>query len=479
MRTARTLRAVDPQCVTLLPPVFAVAYSAGRDSTALLHAAACSAAELGLRVVGLHVHHGLSPHADAWLAHAQAQVQGWAEAGLPVSLMMRHLHFKRIKGASLEALARQGRYAALAEMAQQAGTQLILLAHHRRDQAETFLLQALRGAGAAGLSAMPRIAERAGVVWARPWLERPRELIEAYLQQHRLSYIDDDSNEDPRLARNRLRLQVWPALEAAFADAQSSLADAAVRAQDAAAVLAEVAQQDLVTLGLEPTPAARSGFPARAWQELSEPRLRNALRVWFQAVAASSMPASLLTRLVTELPQTLSATWPAPGGALRLYRRQLRYVVQAPAALDVVTSTPSDARAGAGAAPGDPGRSARAVQISIGKPGRYPVPGWGGCLVVRAVPAAGVALARLHSLTLRERSGAEQFQSHAQGMPRSLKKQFQAAGVPAWDRGGPLLYCGDELIFVPGLGVDARAWASEGQIQVALNWVSDAYPSAD
>merc|ERR1739841_308703 len=118
-------------------------------------------------------------------------------------------------------------------MARQAGADLLLLAHHRRDQAETLLLQALRGAGVAGLAAMPRQDWRDGVLWVRPWLDHPREAIEAYIAQHGLRHIDDDSNGDPRFARNRLRLQVWPALQAAFPQAKAALAASADRLADA------------------------------------------------------------------------------------------------------------------------------------------------------------------------------------------------------------------------------------------------------
>jgi len=158
--------------------VIAVAYSAGRDSTALLHATACAARELGVEVVALHVHHGLMKEADAWLRFAGQQVERWREAGLPVNLVSTRLGGKPSKGDSVEAWARRERRVALAHMAQAAGASAVLLAHHRRDQAETVLLQALRGAGPAGLAAMPRAVERDGLWWLRPWLDQPREAIE-------------------------------------------------------------------------------------------------------------------------------------------------------------------------------------------------------------------------------------------------------------------------------------------------------------
>ena len=153
-------------------PTVAVAYSGGRDSTALLHATLAAARDGGVEVVALHVHHGLSVHADDWLAHCERQCAAWAAAGQPVEFDSRRVGGSGpARGESVEAWAREARYAALAEISQARGIDLVLLAHHRRDQAETVLLQALRGAGAAGLAAMPRVMRRRGITWARPWLD--------------------------------------------------------------------------------------------------------------------------------------------------------------------------------------------------------------------------------------------------------------------------------------------------------------------
>ena len=131
-------------------PRIAVAASGGRDSTALLHLTARQAEGGDLEVWALHVHHGLMPQADAWLNQLQAQCARWARRGYPVRFKAHRLAGVPAKGDSVEAWARRERYAALTRMAQEEGIDTVLLAHHRRDQAETVLLQALRGAGAAG-----------------------------------------------------------------------------------------------------------------------------------------------------------------------------------------------------------------------------------------------------------------------------------------------------------------------------------------
>ncbi len=424
-------------------PCVAVAYSAGRDSTALLHATAHAACDQGLQVVALHVHHGLSSQADTWLAHAQTQCEEWARKGLPVCLLHHRVASKPLAGDSIEAWARQVRYLALRQMAGEAGAPLILLAHHRRDQAETWLLQALRGSGIKGLAAMPKRAQREGFTWARPWLDQSREAIEAYVLQHRLRYVDDDSNADPRHARNRLRLRAWPALVTAFPQAEQSLADAARWAQQARECLDDLAEIDLVSS------ASTNGLSIAAWAVLSEARRSNALRAWLQAQMGESASAAVVERLLSELPHAKVATWQVPTGTLRCYRGRLRFEADTPSALATPEAT-----------------------LCISRAGRFKLPGWGGELVARRVKEGGVPLAWLAHLELRARAGGEQFQAGLGRPARSLKKQYQAVGVPAWQREGPLIYSGGQLVFVPGLGIDTRVIALPGQAQLSLEWLS-------
>jgi tRNA(Ile)-lysidine synthase len=420
----------------------AVAYSGGRDSTALLHVTARQAQSLGLRVVALHVHHGLNAQADAWQQHCQRQCERWLGEGLPVSL-----HWQRLAGApapaqSVEAWAREGRYAALGEMARAAGADLLLLAQHRRDQAETLLLQALRGAGVAGLAAMPAQQWRDGLLWARPWLRQPREAIETYLQDQGLDYIDDDSNADARYARNRLRLNVWPALSQAFPVAEASLAQAADWAQQALALQQEVARADLALL------SDAQGLDMAGVLALSPARASNALRAWLLARLGQPAPASLVQRLLQESASG-RGNWPCSGGSLTLYRHRLSLAAAMPELGPV-------------------------IELILNQPGLYPVSAWLGAWHVRQVARGGISPLQLAQVVMRPRTGGEQFQRHAAGPPRSLKKCFQSAGLPAGQRRAPLLFSGEHLLFVPGLGLDARRLASAGEPQLDLDWLPDA-----
>lgn len=422
----------------------AVAYSGGRDSTALLHATLKAAADQGVEVFALHVHHGLSPHADAWEEGARRQCERWARRGMPVQFASIRLATCPAPGESVEAWARQQRYRALREMAIQHGVSAVLLAHHRRDQAETFLLQALRSAGVAGLSGMPAAIERDGITWLRPWLGISRESIEAYVRHHRLRHADDESNDDTRFARNRLRHDVWPALTSAFPQAEAALADAAAWAQEAAACLGELAAIDLADI------ASERGLDLHRWASLAPARRSNLLRAWLRSCTGRVASASLVTRLLSELSPTRPLRWPMEQGVLRAYRGTLAYQ---PA--QVTASVPCE----------------REPTLGVRRAGRFALPGWGGVLEVARIKEGGVPLAWLAHMELRARSGGERFQAGIGRPPRSLKKQYQAACVPAWERAGPLFYSGGQLVYVPGLGIDARVMALPGQPQVSLRWL--------
>ncbi len=296
------------------PPRVAVAASGGRDSTALLHCTVRAAAPLGVQVVALHVHHGLMAEADRWCAQVRTQARRWG-AGFD----HRRLAGAPTPGESVEAWARRGRYAALTEMAHAAGCPLVLLAQHRRDQAETVLLQALRGGGAAALAAMPRSVQRGGLRWVRPWLGLPREAIEAYVHRHRLRYVDDPSNEAGELTRSRLRA-LWPALTQAFPNAETTLRHTAERAADERLLLDEVAEMDLAATQREDT-----ALDSAALQPLSPARRRHLLRRWLQQVLPLPVPETLVRRLADEVLATPHARWPAPAGTLELRRGLLRW----------------------------------------------------------------------------------------------------------------------------------------------------------
>jgi tRNA(Ile)-lysidine synthase len=235
-------------------------------------------------------------------------------------------------------------------------------------------------------------------------------------------------------------------LTAAFGDAEVALASATARAQEAAALATEVADLDLPALVQGPA------LSATAWRALTPARRLNALRAWLRGALGQAAPESLLKRMGLELMNSATGRWPARGGELRLHRGLL--ALHPDPSMDV----------------GSP-MERLACPIDLRPPGDHPLPVWGGWFRVTPVEQGGVAVDRLVGLQLRARQGGERFRLAPHADRRSLKKQFQALGVPPWQREGPLLYTHrGQLLYVPGLGLDAGSWAEPGTPQVSVAW---------
>jgi tRNA(Ile)-lysidine synthase len=234
-----------------------------------------------------------------------------------------------------------------------------------------------------------------------------------------------------------------PALRDAFPQADAALAAVARRAHEARAVLDEVAAEDLQRLG------ATAVLPLAAWRVLSMPRRANALRRWLASHTGAPVPETLLERVLAEAVDDAPRRWPLDeASVLRAWRGGLEVIAPAP--------------------PAPPGG---ACELRLLRCGAYAVEGWPGTLEVFATERHGVGPRRLAQVVARARAGGERFLRRPGGTVRSLKKQFQAAGVAEEARGGPLLFDAEgALLFVPGLGVDARAWAEEGAPQWGLAW---------
>jgi tRNA(Ile)-lysidine synthase len=250
-------------CVSALPPgsSIAVAFSGGLDSSVLLSIAARHANSAGCMLSAIHVHHGLSPNADAWEAFCRASC---GALGIPLSVVP--VTVPRATTEGLEATARRLRYQAFDAHA----ADYVLLAHHANDQAETLLFNLMRGAGVRGAAAMlPEMGKNGR--YLRPLLAHPRAELEIYAREHGLHWIEDESNEDVGFSRNYIRHAVVPVLEVRFPAAVENLVRSAEHFAEAQAMLDEMARLDL---------GECSGFPVPVslLQSLSDARARNVLR---------------------------------------------------------------------------------------------------------------------------------------------------------------------------------------------------------
>jgi tRNA(Ile)-lysidine synthase len=259
-----------------LPP-WAVAYSGGADSTALLLAAA---QRWPGQVQAIHIHHGLQAAADDFVRVCQSVC-----AGLLLPLHVVHVNADPASGESPEDAARRARYLALAATAQQHGLAGVLLGQHADDQVETLLLALSRGAGLPGLASMAAQFERHGVVFYRPLLKIPAASLRQWVVAQQLPFLDDPSNTDERYTRNRIRARLLPALELAFPQFRNTFARSARHAAQAQGLLVEIAIQDLKAVGAPPAIAAL--------QALSPPRQANVLRHWLLQHRATPSAAQL------------------------------------------------------------------------------------------------------------------------------------------------------------------------------------------
>jgi len=373
----------------------AVGLSGGVDSVVLLH---LLSQNREIRLQAFHVHHGLSPNADSWAKFCVAFCKS-----LDVPLVVRKVSVRRA-GKGLEAAAREARYAAFAK----AKADCLALAHNLDDQAETVLMNLLRGAGARGASGMPvraRFGEK--TLW-RPLLGTTRSEIQAYARRHALEWIEDESNADESLTRNFIRRRVAPLLETKFPGWKESLARAARHFSRK-----EVGAEELL----------RHYLHSKGLKAPSEAKLLEMLK---QLTSGGSR---------TEVGHD--------GATLRTYRGKLFL---------------------------DSSLSSQFSPVQWRGETLLKLPELGGELRFRQARGKGIALEH-QPLNVRLRSGGERLQPDARRPRRTLKNLFQEAGVPPWERERlPLLYRGDDLVWVPGLGIDARFQAPSGTPGLVPEW---------
>lgn len=435
-----------PQLTTFLLPRLkqgarlCVGLSGGRDSVVLLHALSQLAPsfEVPVTLSAVHVHHGLSPNAHAWAEFCSELCR---TCGVPLEIV--RVDVPRNSGEGLEAAARRMRHGVFAAC----DADWLALAHHRDDQAETVLLNLLRGAGIAGAAGMlPERPQVRGPALIRPLLDVPRSAIEAYAEAHGLRWIDDESNTDVHFRRNFLRRDIIPRLENKFPGTQRSLARAAGHFAEGAELLNELAAIDRVAVL---TPAGRLGLSA--FNALPAARARNLLRhEWLGAGFRAPD-----TRWIDEARHQLASTdalsetcLKTPEGELRVYRGEIYVVRHRPDTTDAI----------------------------VHWRGEDELPWAGGRVRFVAVDGGGIRRALLESreVFIRSRQGGERLQAHPARPRRSLRNLLQEASIPAWERNYlPYLWCGDRLAWVAGLGVDVKFACPQGEVGVLPVWEPD------
>ena len=408
--------------------------SGGVDSVVLLDVLRRLSKKLSFELAALHVNHQINPAAGRWAAFCRASCKQHG-----VALTVARVTVPR--GNSLEAAARAARYRAFAALP----ANFIALAHNLDDQAETVVLQLLRGAGVKGLSAMPIVRTHSRLTPAilRPLLEIPRSVIEAYARRRKLRWIEDDSNADLAFDRNFLRHEVMPVIARRYPAYRKTLLRASRNLAEAAQLLDELAAADAqLTAG---------GLKVPGLRRLSTPRAKNVLRHFLAAHGVAMPNAARLDECVRQLlsPRAARATIELGDHEMRRYADELRVIAK---------STPPP----------------RNFRLTWRGESRLRLPELGGTLVLKKGRGAGISLERFAAqpVTVRLRQGGERIQPHPRRPRRSLKNLLQEARVPPWLRDRlPLLFCGDELAWAAGIGVGRRFQAKPGEASVQPRWV--------
>lgn len=414
-----------------------LALSGGVDSVALLDILAQLRASLYFSLSAVHVNHQISPNAADWAAFCARLC-----AADDIPLQVVEVDLQRQSGDSLEALARDARYRVFAEHQ----ADFIVLAQHLDDQAETLLLQLLRGAGAKGLSAMAELGtqnSRLRTGFLRPLLDVPRRLILDYAALRGLHWIEDESNADIAYDRNYLRHRVLPELERRFPGYRATFARASRNLAESTQLMDDLARMDSVIA------VANGNLRVDVLRSLSGPRARNLLRYW---LAGFGVPMPSAGRLENLLQQLCSARDDAQ---IRLSLGEAvirRYRGEAHIEKTSLAPLPEPALIWA-------------LQDVLDLPGQ------GGRLVFERTTGRGLSLAKLAAapVTVRLRQGGERLRPDCLRPTRSLKNLLQEAGIPPWQRQRlPLLFSEEKLVFVPGIGAACEFQAGEGEAGVVV-----------
>ena len=419
--------------------------SGGLDSVVLLEVLRRLARPLGFRLSCVHVNHGISPNARRWAAFCARRCERNG-----IALALHRIDIEPYRAEGLEAAARRARYQVYARQK----ADFIVLAQHLDDQAETLLLQLLRGAGVKGGAAMPLLRElepdrksrpaRSPAI-VRPMLAVSRKEIEAYAKANKLKWVDDESNADTGYDRNFLRHKVLPVIERAFPAYRATLARAAGHLAEAGVLLDELAEADAQLA------VAGNKLVLAELQRIGVARAKNLVR-WLLLQQGDAAPAT--DRLQEGLRQLFHARDDASVRVV-LGACELRRYGGCAYLLRSLAHVPAELR-----------RDWDGKRV-------WPLPELGGTLHFVRGTGAGLdcALIGARGLSATLRQGGEKLRLQPGGSTRSLKNLLQEARMPPWERERlPLIYCADTLVAVPGLGVASGWRAGAGNAGWTITW---------
>ncbi len=432
MASSKTAAKTSKPTGTKTPPAqLAVAFSGGLDSTVLLHATIKAHGKKNVHA--FHVHHGIQKEADQWQAHCKAVAK-------KLGCHFDTRNVKLNKQSNIESQARNLRYEALTQMCQAHNIQDLLLAHHLDDQAETVLIQLMRGAGLPGLSAMPQVKSKELIHLWRPFLNMRRKDLEIYAKEHQLTWIEDPSNQDESYRRNAIRKSILPTLEKFQEGAIENLSRSAKHLGEAQELLNQLADIDL---GLMEAKEGLSKTNLIRLYKTSQARATNALRRWLSKNGLAYPSEERLTAWWSELQQTRPDSklqWEHDQQLIRLWRGHLTITQEANSSEMMGEWT------------------FKKIPANSKKP---------GIAKDRFEKAKKKGL-----INTMAREGGEKFKVDSKRPRRSLKNLYQEAAIPPWQRDVPLLYIGEDLVAVAGIGISADWQTTEGP-RISPEWLTN------
>lgn len=394
---------------------FIIAFSGGLDSHVLLHL--MHSAQLNFKAI--YIEHGLQEASKPWAKHCADVCEQ-----LGIAFQSISVNANPDKGESLEASARAARYQALADQ-MQAG-EILLTAQHLQDQSETLLLQMLRTAGPAGLSAMPAVKAFAGGWHMRPLLGIDRIELEAYAALHQLEWVEDPSNTDQRYDRNFFRQSIFPLLKKRWPSINQTLANVSSLQAEAAELMNDLAQLDAEKL------IDGNTLSICHLLELRPARQRNIVRYWLQQCQLDAPTAKRLKEILGSMVTAANDKMPMVNWAdteVRRFQGKL-YAMKTLSAFDTEQS----------------------IDWQASQPLLLPQLHSEVSLVAAASGLSSEAISQ--PLTIRFRSGGERIKPIGRAHTMDLKKLMQESAVPPWQRSRiPLIYSDDKLIAVAGYWV--------------------------
>lgn len=418
---------------------FLVAYSGGMDSHVLLHLMANLSKESGYRVRAAHINHNIQRESRAWARHCQDVCHS---LGVEIEVI-DVCAADRPRKESPESWARQQRYAAIENVL--AEGEVLLTAHHRDDQLETFLLRLLRGSGVLGLASMRAVRPFGKGLHARPLLDQSRAQLSVYAESNKLRWIEDPSNADIGLDRNFLRHEVIPVIKDRWPSVDVPVARAIQIFSETQELLDDVARQDLLNCATKnPDVVAVDQL-----RQLPVPRQKNLVRYWVRALDLPPPDSQRLSRIVFEaIPARHDSNTQVKWKGAELHRYGNHIQLTAP--------------------PGEVDQSA-VRQWDFTAPCRLDygeltaAEGYGNGLKKDACDGARVQV--------RYRRGGEKIRLPGRTCRHKLKKLFQEAGIPPWLRARtPLIHVDDRLAMVAGFWTDADFVAAADDPSWIVTW---------